>query len=499
MSVNRFPHWDDYSNEVALRLHTWPKHGMMYDEKLSSGGGESMTKARVRAVCEHVYMLAVCFFLLWDVFYMTEADWTFAVRGAFSAVWCVLAVAAALLGRFRLGWLYLPAGLLVWMGAASVWRGQAVLDAQLPSLMNGVLAFLVILPAAWVVERERFRAWLKVLLGLWTACFTLQSVIGLWAALTGHAVFSLRGTWYIGLNLGDNRLYLNAYVTTAAVKLGLSVLLTVLLAALCRRRWSRLLCGGCAVLQMLCLSLTDCRTAFIALGVTLGLGATVLLWRLPKWTNRALWQRMAAMALAVLLLTAGAYAALTGALSVLGPHVPRELDNITLTELPAHLLPSAAAEEVGVAHRALEADTLFNNRQHIWKAALRLLGDQPEFLLTGTTSVMAKELTNFYLLGETDLRYDHVHSIYLQTLVSWGVPGLLLLAACLAVFGFAAYRVMLRRPLTLWQRLAPLPVLYVLLCDTVDCFTRLSAVSPMLLFACLFAGLTLTQDKEVRL
>lgn len=457
-----------------------------------------MTKNHIRAICEHAYMLAVCFFLLWDVFYMTEANWTFTVRTVFPAVWAVMAVAGMGLGRFRLGRMYLPAGLLVWMLAASAWRGQAVLDAQLPSLMNGVLAFGVILPAARVVSRARFTAYLKGLLTLWTACFTLQAAIGLWAALTGHAVFSLRGTWYIGVNLGDNRLYLNAFVTTAAVKLGLSVLLAVLLAAMCRARWSRILCGACALLQMLCLSLTDCRTAFIALGVMLGAGAAVLLRRLPKLMNRALWQRLSALALAGLLLTAGVYIAMTGALSILGPHVPRELDNITLTELPAHLLPSAEAEEAGVAHRALEADNLFNSRQYIWRAALRMLGDQPEFLLWGTTSVMAKDMTNFYLLGETEMRFDHVHSIYLQMLVNWGVPGFVLLAACLAVFGVAAYRVMLRRPLALWQCLTPLPVLYVLLCDTVDCFTRLSASSPMLLFACLFAGLTLTQDKEVR-
>ena len=58
-----------------------------------------MTARRFRAVCEHAYMLAVCFFLLWDIPYMTEAQWTFSLRGVFPAVWYGLAAAALLMLR----------------------------------------------------------------------------------------------------------------------------------------------------------------------------------------------------------------------------------------------------------------------------------------------------------------------------------------------------------------------------------------------------------------
>ena len=457
-----------------------------------------MNRLNIRRLCEHVYMLCVCFFLLWDVFYMTEAGWTFAVRTVFPAVWGVLALAALGMSRLRLGVLYLPAGLLAWMAAASAYRGLAVLRMQSESFHVGVLAFLVLTPAARVVSRERFRAWLKALLTLWTACFTLQAMIGLWAARTGHAVFSLRGTWYIGLNMGDNRLYLNAYVTTAAVKLGLSVLLTVLLAAMCRRHRTRFLCGICAAVQMACLSLTDCRTAFIALGAMLGVMLAVPLAEHPLLRSRPAWMRLGAMALTVVCLTIGVYGALTAELRTLGPHVPQVTHNLNLLELPGELLPSAGAEsaESGVIHREMDADNLFNNRQHIWQAALRMLRYQPECLLHGTTSAMSYGMTNLYLDPAVEARYDHVHSIYLQTLVNWGIPGLLLLGAFLVLFLRRAWQRM-RRPGPLWLRLAPAVVLYVLLCDTVDCFTRLSAMTPMLLFACLFAGLTMTAESEV--
>ena len=452
-----------------------------------------MTGRRLRDACEHLYMLAVGFFLLWNVFYMTEAQWTFDVRGAFPGVWLGMAAAALVLGRFRTGaggWLL---ALPVWMLIASAYRGAEVLAAQTGMIARAVLAFGVMLPAARIVRRERFGRYMRGILALWTACMTLQALIGLWAALTGHAVFSLKGTWYIGVNLGDHRLYLNAYVTTGAVKLGLSVLLAALGMLISRKGTLKIVYGFCMVVQLACLSLTDCRTAFIAVGASLGLMLAVGIWH--AGTGKRCWLRIAVALCAVLLLTAGVYAGLSGLLTALSPHVPQELENLTLTELPAHLLPEAAAEGA-VQHRELQADNLFNDRQVIWRAAFRLLRSEPEYLLTGTTMALSPALTNLYMAPTefTGRPFAHVHNIYLQVLVAWGIPGALLLAAFLVVFFRAAWRVMLRHRLSLWQRIVPVPVLYVMLCEMVDCFTRLSEDSPLLLFACLMAGLTLVTD-----
>ncbi|MBQ8201844.1 MAG: O-antigen ligase family protein [Clostridia bacterium] len=457
-----------------------------------------MTAKKLRGCLEHAYMLAVCAFLLWDIPYMTEAQWTFDVRGAFPAVWYGLAVMMLVLSRLRLGALWLPAGLLAWMTASSAYAGVHVLSAQTGALANGVLAFLVILPAPCIVERRRMMAWLRFLLAAWTAAFTAQALIGLWAAVTGHAVFSLKGTWYIGVNLGDNRLYLMAYVTTAAVKLGLSAVLAVTGAASARGKAGRAAYLLCALTMLLCLSLTDCRTAFIAVGAALGMMAFVwILHRGGQGTScppRML--RVCCALTAAVVLTVGTYGVLTRLLTAIGPCVQRELNNINILELPGELLPSAAAEaEHAVQHRALEADNLFNDRQLIWSAAVRLLEEHPGFLLTGTTAVHASALTNLYVDEAVPLTFAHVHNIYLLTLVSWGIPGFLLLAAALLAFLRAAWRVMLRRPMPLRWRLAPVPALYVLLCETVDCYTRLEAGTPMLLYACLFAGWTLALDR----
>ncbi len=453
-----------------------------------------MTRKSLRRVCENAYMLTVCTLLMWNIPYMTEAAWTFPVRDALPYVGYGLAACGILLRREARG-VILPLLFLGWMTAASVLAGRMVLDAQAEAIANGVTALLVILPAPQIVARERLMRWVRALLALWTAAMTLQALVGLWAMLTGHAVFSLRGTWYIGLNRGDHRLYLNAYVTTGAVKMGLSVLLAMLAAVMCRKRMSRVLYGLCAAAMLCCLALTDCRTAFIAVGA--GLGALPLLWICRGRGAHPVLRRAGAIAaaLAVLLVT---YGALSGLVTALGPHIPRELDNITLTELPAHLLPEAAAEEAAVQHRAIEAGNVLNGRTAAWKGAFRLLRNWPRFLLTGTTAVRAAEYVNLYVDDGAGFTFAHVHSIYLHTLVAWGIPGLLLLAAFLLRFAGAARRVMLCHPGPVWMRLVPVPALYVLLCDAVDCFMLFQAFSPMLLFGCFFAGWTLVLDHQAR-
>ncbi len=447
-----------------------------------------MAAQRIRDIGEQAYLLLVSFFLLWDVFYMTEAAWTFAIRPVFPVLAGVGTALALGLARGKTGAAYLPLGLLGWMALSSLMQGTWLLAAQQDTLVHGLIAFGVILPAPLAVSRRRMMRCLRALLFTWTACFTLQALLGLWAAITGHAVFSLRGTWYIGMNLGDGRLYLNAYVTTAAAKLGLSVLLALLGGAMAKTRAGQFACALCALIQLLCLSLTDCRTAFIALGAALGGMAALLLRKKPGKTV----QRILISAACVALTAAVTYLTLSGVMNALGPQLPRTLDNITLTEIPGHLLPSAAAE--AAAHRPIDAQNVFNGRSEIWKAALRLLRHHPRYLLTGTTASQAKPLINLYTAPEVTLRYDHVHSIYLQVLVCWGLPGLALLGCMLLRLGKSALSIFGRGPLR--QRLTPLCVMYVLLCEAADCFTRLSALPPVLLWACLLSGMMLRAEKE---
>lgn len=445
-----------------------------------------MPRRNIRNVLEGAYLLLAGFFLLWNVLYMTETRLSFALQPLLPVLGVGAAVMALALQRFRPGWTALPLVLLLWMAASSALNGT--LDQQWGSLGNGVIAFLAILPLPRAVQRSRVKPFLRWMIALWTACFTLQGLIALWAAFTGHAVFSLRGTWFIGLNLGDGRLCLNAYVTTGGAKMGLSILLA-LLGALMERK-GRWLYVSCMAVQLAALALTDCRTAFIALGAAVGLCAALAIGR--SQMKRPLCLLCGVMAAAAC--TAGIYLLLGAMMNAAAPQLPRNLENIPLTALPAHLLPEAAAEEVA-AHRPIDPNDPFNGRTAIWQAAWALMQHQPRTLLTGVSAPLAKLMTNLYCAENVTLTYEHVHSIYLQTLVNWGLPGALLLLAMLAAFAGKTLRLW-RRDASLWQWCLPLPALYVLICESVDCFTRLNALSPMLLWACLFAALTKAAGEE---
>lgn len=448
-----------------------------------------MSREKLGSIGRWVYMALAAFFLWWNLARMTEFSWTFTLMPHLGNIGCVAAVVILCCAwRKRTPLHHIMLLGLCWMAAMTLLRGENAWLAEVGSLKEGVIAFCVLAPLPGVLSKRRLRQFLKGVLALWVTAITCQAVIGLWAAFGGHAVFSMKGTWYIGMNLGDHRLYLNAYVTTAAAKLGMTVLLTAWLLILSRTRRAKIACGVSMVVQCAALSLTDCRTAFVALGVALGLGV----WLLLRQSGR---MRHALLVLPVLCLAGlvACYGVLTGFLTLTAPAIqPGPLDNLNLLELPAHMMPAASAEEITgwldgePEHRAIEAGNVFNGRQDIWKGVCRLLEADPKLLWTGTSAPLAAGLMNLY----TDpgvMFYQHAHCLFLQVLVSWGIPGLLLLLTGIGYSGWHFVR-LIRQKQPLWMVWMAVLVVYLLLCELVDCFTMLSTGSPMLYFLCLLMG-----------
>lgn len=248
------------------------------------------------------------------------------------------------------------------------------------------------------------------------------------------------------------------------------------------------------------LALTDCRTAFVALGVAAGfcvwtlLGAKV---HMPSKLNHRL--------ILPVLMAAGiilCYGLLTGVLTLLAPSVaPGPLDNVNLLEFPAHLMTEASAEQEVIldstpVHRSIDTTDAFNGRLGIWKGAIRLLKAQPGLLLTGTSAPLAAGMMNLYTPPGTKY-FQHAHNLYLQTLVSWGIPGLLILLAVISIFFTQTARIP-KRNQPLWVLMLPIPVIYLLVCELVDCFTMLSTGSPMLYWLCLLMGAVDAQARRLK-
>ena len=147
-------------------------------------------------------------------------------------------------------------------------------------------------------------------------------------------------------------------------------------------------------------------------------------------------------------------------------------------------------------HRSIDTTDAFNGRWGIWKGALRLLKAQPELLLTGTSAPLAAGMMNLYTDPGTKY-FQHAHNLYLQTLVSWGIPGLLILLTVIAMFLVQTARIS-KRDQPLWVLMLPIPVIYLLVCELVDCFTMLSTGSPMLYWLCLLMGAVDAQARRLK-
>ena len=79
----------------------------------------------------------------------------------------------------------------------------------------------------------------------------------------------------------------------------------------------------------------------------------------------------------------------------------------------------------------------------------------------------------------------------------WQRCGLLILLAVIAMFLMQTARIS-KRNQPLWVLMLPIPVIYLLVCELVDCFTMLSTGSPMLYWLCLLMGAVDAQARRLK-
>ena len=79
----------------------------------------------------------------------------------------------------------------------------------------------------------------------------------------------------------------------------------------------------------------------------------------------------------------------------------------------------------------------------------------------------------------------------------WQRCGLLILLAVISIFFTQTARIS-KRNQPLWVLMLPLPVIYLLVCELVDCFTMLSTGSPMLYWLCLLMGAVDAQARRLK-
>ncbi len=417
--------------------------------------------------------------LMWQAARMLELPLVVEAEGVFTAVHLAFLAAALVAGRlWRRREVRLCLYGLVWIVLTLLWRlwqdwglsfsamlkySPQVVDSYWPTLGAYTYALGVCICLPLLAEDARqLRRWALAHIAPWTAWMSLLSLWGLWSVATGTLVHS-SGAEYIGIALSDRRLNLLGYCTHTGALLGASVLAALLGAAMTKNKAARTAFLLACLPMLLCLSLTDSRGSYLALGACAGLAAALCFFKKEEKLPKTL-LKWAGCAVAGVLAVWGLMMLCRGGLNRLA--AAPQTREIRWHELLG--LSSAAAEEAA-AHRSLLQGDMLSGRGEIWKAVFRLFGAEPATLVHGTSVTDLKETVNLYTQG-TSLYYAHTHNLFLQTAMELGLPGLALMLWFLLRWGKSALA-LLRSRGPLWLRLAPLVPLYLLIGDMADCHT----------------------------
>ena len=271
-----------------------------------------------------------------------------------------------------------------------------------------------------------FLAWVTVLLG---GAF---SALALYFVATGRVIemhAGVEGALGIG---ADNRLWMFCHPNAAAPICGIGAVLSVYLFATSPRKWLRFLLPIPFVLCMLALALTDSRAGILATMLSLGLEVFFILaatcFRASKKLLRALLSVVIACACMALFYQGNVWIR-----QGYNSYASRfEAKTAVVAEA---VEPTPAADETApaqaptteISNRDLSDFGNFNGRTAIWAATLKGLSENPSILFTGTTPLISGQTMTPYF--PKDAPQGNFHNSFVAMLVSFGLPGLLLMLA----------------------------------------------------------------------
>ena len=299
--------------------------------------------------------------------------------------------------------------------------------------------------------------------------------------------------------MSGGRLSIFCYPTITATFCCLGLLVGLYLLVSARRVAGRILCAGAMLLAYAALALTDTRTSGVFFSVCFGgfcyLIASV---RLPMRKRFARFAVSALIAAVALLACYGGqrliYKAVTTVRQTAVRAMPQEpapaRKTVALLAAAREPRREAAQEQTGEpagtdADEGSGARSLFENlgtfqgRTYAWEGAIRALISRPELLLTGSSPLFVMNAVEPYierLYG--GVPFVHLHSIFFQTLVAYGLPGLLLFGALAAYILFHALRVFFcKTGCTLAERTLPLLLFFCMAVDLLETFLSFTDVT----------------------
>ena len=305
----------------------------------------------------------------------------------------------------------------------------------------------------YAFDKETLKKALSIFAVAMLVCAALLSAAGLTIAFGGITIpESLAKVARIGIYV-DGRLWLIIHPNTIAPICGSAILLTGYLLTRTKKRLVRILLILGAFVCYCAMALTDSRTGFVSTALGLAL-EFFLLFNLTFAKIKRAGGRI---------LLALAAAALCVGVFIVGISAVRSVYD--------HTAGAASAQAETIADRGLEDADSFNGRTAIWAGTFKGLKKNPSILLTGTTPIISGKVMGPYFPKGSPV--GNFHSSYVASLVSFGIPGVLMLLAFFVLLAVSSARLSFTKMLdkdSLGTRLIPAILLFAVAESTMEVF-----------------------------
>ncbi len=415
-------------------------------------------------------------------------------------IWLILAVLTILMGRtWRDKGFLITSFILIFAFERCYLKNLTVSGETAVYFFSAIYSMFFAAGVFFVVKKQYRIPLLQSWCILWSLGILALCGAGLYFAWTGNKIVNFAGA---ETNAYLSRLNIFAGSTITGGITGTGALIALIGFAISKHKAVKGLYLLVAFIAILTTSLTDSRSSFIFIAFMLAGTICIGIWGFWRKhiTNPAI--------LRIILMTVCLLACFC--LCFWGAINGQKALSKAFVEIrdQGTLIPAAQAEESdpppsptstppGFQHRDIlisnnEADLnrTLTGRYTIWQNAFSYLQKNPNALLFG--------LSVDGSVAPTLNREDHLHNLYIQTLMEGGIPALLLYFSILIYFFYHTCRLWKHWHLPLWQRMLPLPVLSVFLLEMAECLSHFSYGHPPMTIFWFFLGCTVAVSKTIR-
>lgn len=313
--------------------------------------------------------------------------------------------------------------LLAWILACCILNiNRASVREDLPYVAPIFTVALLCYPLAHIVPKERRVKTFNLLAWLWVIPVVCTAIVAIALALSGTVLYRADGA---PMGLAGKRLWFICDPNMYGILCCTALSLVFYLQLAKRRSFVRALLTLMAICLFAALSLTDCRSAKTALLIVAFFFAALPIWQLLHKKKKAVRLLAGGLGGAVFCIAlAFGYRGVSAGMNRLIAYRDGYVKVAAPTESVQDDAGVMAAEDPEtVAARGFQDMRNVDMRLGIWAYALGRVPDEWDVLLRGATPALVRSL--FF---DPELGFTHLHNAYLDVLLGYGIPGLIVLA-----------------------------------------------------------------------